>query len=478
LLAKCNKRLFKLLAGVSLNSADDLKLPLPIPEESDMMQNTRFKLSALAIATAMACSSAAYATNGYFKHGYGQKSEGMGGVGVALPQDSIAEATNPAGLAFVDNRADLGMELFNPRRDASLDLSGGNGGAVSADSGATLFLIPEAGFAMKMADMTMGLAMVGNGGMNTRYGTNIYDLAFSPTGTPSGARNTGTLGMNLAQLLILPSVAYKLNDSNAIGASLIVGYQAFRAYGLGDFAGFSNDQNNMTNKGNDSAWGGGVRLGWTGKITDTLTLGATAASKVYMQKFTRYQGLFAGQGAFDIPANYAVGLAYAPTKDWTAAFDVERILYAGVNSVSNPGPTANDFFGGAGAAPGTQLGLDGGMGFGWEDMTVYKLGISYNYNDQWTLRGGFNYGKSPIPSDQNLFNIIAPGVVEKHLTLGFTFSPSKSNEITVAATHAFRQDQSYVMPSGLPPAPTNPPSITTNIGMSQNILGASYAWKF
>jgi long-chain fatty acid transport protein len=33
------------------------------------------------------------ATNGYFSHGYGIKSKGMGGVGIALPQDAMAAAT-------------------------------------------------------------------------------------------------------------------------------------------------------------------------------------------------------------------------------------------------------------------------------------------------------------------------------------------------------------------------------------------------
>lgn len=419
-----------------------------------MMQNTRFKLSALAIATAMACSPAAFATNGYFKHGYGQKSEGMGGVGVALPQDSLAEATNPAGLAFVGNRADVGMELFNPRRDATVQDLGGREGAHSATSGDTLFLIPEAGFSMNMAGMTMGLAMVANGGMNTRYNSNPINLSL---GDPRPA----TLGVNLEQLLILPTVAYKVNDSNSVGASLIVGYQRFRAYGFGDFGGFSSDPNNMTNKGDDDSWGGGLRLGWTGKLSDSLTLGATAASKVYMQPFDRYKGLFAEQGDFDIPANYAVGMAFKPSNDLTLALDVERILYSGVKAIHDTGPTQAEF--GGALTLDRMFGASNGMGYGWESITVYKLGASYNLNDQWTLRGGVNYGKSPIPDDQTLLNVTAPGVVEKHLTFGFTYNVSKSNELTVSAMHAFRKDQS---------------GPSANIGMSENSAGASYAWKF
>jgi len=46
----------------------------------------------------IAASAEANATDGYFAHGYGVKSQGMGGVGIALPQDALAAAANPAGM--------------------------------------------------------------------------------------------------------------------------------------------------------------------------------------------------------------------------------------------------------------------------------------------------------------------------------------------------------------------------------------------
>ncbi|MDE2353380.1 MAG: long-chain fatty acid transporter, partial [Betaproteobacteria bacterium] len=66
----------------------------------------------------------AQATNGYFAIGYGQKSVGMGGVGIALPQDALAAASNPAGMVWVGDRTDLGLEWFRPTRSSSIT---GNG---------------------------------------------------------------------------------------------------------------------------------------------------------------------------------------------------------------------------------------------------------------------------------------------------------------------------------------------------------------
>ncbi len=73
----------------------------------------------------------ANATNGYFSHGTGIKNRGLAGAGVAFPQDAMAGATNPAGMAFVGNRFDIGAVLFFPDREysSSASLANGMGGA-------------------------------------------------------------------------------------------------------------------------------------------------------------------------------------------------------------------------------------------------------------------------------------------------------------------------------------------------------------
>jgi long-chain fatty acid transport protein len=64
------------------------------------------------------------ATDGYFSTGYGLIQQGQGGAGIALPQDALAAATNPAGIVFVGNRFDIGLTLFRPIRDATIAGSG------------------------------------------------------------------------------------------------------------------------------------------------------------------------------------------------------------------------------------------------------------------------------------------------------------------------------------------------------------------
>ena len=66
------------------------------------------------------------------------------------------------------------------------------------------------------------------------------------------------------------------------------------------------------------------------------------------------------------------------------------------------------------------LGGPNGAGFGWQDMDVFKIGFEWAADENNTWRFGYSYGEQPIPSSEVLFNILAPGVMEQHMTVGWT----------------------------------------------------------
>ncbi len=405
----------------------------------------------------------AFATDGYFSHGYGMTAKGMGGAAMAMSEDSFGGANNPASMVWVGSRIDLGADVFAPRRSAERSNSS-YGGAFdgSADSDMKYFLIPEFGYnRMINPDLSLGVTVYGNGGMNTYYPTGQLDGGICTTGTPNGSAanllcGSGRLGVNLMQLVVAPTLAYKLNANNSIGISPLFGYQRFKAYGVQAFIPLSSDGANVTNNGADHASGWGVRVGWQGHITPSLTLGAAYSSKISMGSFDKYRGLFAEQGGFDIPENYSVGLAFKATPELTVALDYERINYDGVASINNPSTNQ---------AP---LGSDNGPGFGWDSVNVWKLGFEYKYNHALTLRAGYNHTDNPIQSRDAAFNILAPGVVQDHLTLGLSYAVNKTSDLTLAYMHAFKHSVSGQDPffGG-----------TDKIEMYQNSLGVAYSWK-
>ena len=76
------------------------------------------KRSKLALALAACAPFAAHATDGYFSHGYGMQSKGMGGAAVAVAESAFGAASNPATMVFAGSRFEVGVDLFSPWRKA------------------------------------------------------------------------------------------------------------------------------------------------------------------------------------------------------------------------------------------------------------------------------------------------------------------------------------------------------------------------
>lgn len=398
---------------------------------------------------------AAHATVGYFSHGYGLKAKGMGGVGIALPQDAMAPASNPAGLGFVGNRVDFGVDWFRPDRSSDVV---GNGAGMNGSydgSGTKDYFIPEFGISRSFGqNMALGLVVYGNGGMNTTYNRSPF-TAFGGI-SPSG--------VDLMQMFIAPTIAWKPSPNHSFGLSLNFAYQRFSADGLNSFAGISSDPANLTNRGDDDATGWGLKLGWTGKVANAVTLGATYQTRTRMSRFDKYKGLFAEQGDFDIPEHYGLGISIQATPKLTLAGDIQQINYGKVKAVGTP---ADCLFTGA-----CLLGQSNGGGFGWRNTTVYKLGISYEWSKDLTLRAGYVTLRQPIPASQTFFNILAPGVVEDHLTVGGTWGLSPTTELTVGYMHAFKKKI-----NGSGSIPVGFGGGNANLQMNQNSLGVAFGWK-
>jgi len=437
------------------------------------------KLNKIAIALAIAgFATGAQATNGYMSHGYGMKAKGMGGASIAMTEDTFGGANNPATMVWVGNRMDLGVDLFSPRRemsrtgvDAAVGMPPGflDGSVESEDD---YFLVPEFGYnRMLNNNMSLGVTVYGNGGMNSDYPAGSFTCmadtnadGIPDTPYPANALcGPSDLGVDLMQLIIAPTLSYKVNEQHSVGVSPLIGIQRFSAYGVQAFQGISSSPANVTNNGNEYAYGLGVRLGWMGKLNDKVSVGAAYASKIYMSELDKYSGLFAEQGDFDMPSNWGLGVAFQPTAQVKVALDYQRINYSDVASVSNP--STNAF----------PLGSNNGPGFGWEDVNVWKLGVEYALNSNLTLRAGYNHGDNPIQARDVTFNILAPGVIEEHVTLGFTYAFASGNELTMSYVHAF--ENSVTGASLLPAFMGAAPAGSETIKMHQDSLGIAYSWK-
>ncbi len=364
--------------------------------------------------------SAAHATSGYFSHGYGTRAKGMGGAGSALALEPMASASNPAALAFLPSGTQVAVAVFHPDREYEVtgDPSGAPGTFGLAPglvrSGSRWFVVPTVALRRELrGGYAGGLALFGNGGMNTDYR--------SPT---FGATPTG---VDLAQGFATATLA-RAFGRHAVGVSPVLGVQRFRAQGLGAFAPFSQDPGALTDNGYAVALGGGVRLGYLGRPITGVAVAASYQSRLWMSPLEDYRGLFAENGDFDVPDQWTLGVGLTPRPGLDLAMDVQQVHYSDVHSIMHP------MFPNLGQ---TALGAWEGAGFGWRDVTTYKFGLRATPPGDWSWSAGYAYGRQPIPSDEVLFNILAPGVIEHHATLGVTRRLAGGREIDAALMHGF-----------------------------------------
>ncbi|MFO8154631.1 MAG: outer membrane protein transport protein [Thiohalospira sp.] len=439
----------------------------------------RRSLVTIAVGLAMGSAGVAHATNGYFAHGYGTKAKGMGGVGMAISQDSYAPGINPAGIAGMETRIDGSLAYFRPERSyeagqpqMQLGMDSFPVAPGKVDSGSKNFFIPSVGFVQQIDESrSWGVTLLGNGGLNTDYPAFNNPMCVDPgtgetVGTGTGTFCGGATGVNLEQMAIIPTYAQKFADGRvSVGFSPIISYQRFSAKGIDAFgdSDFSVDGSNISGDRTDSTWGYGAQIGFQAEVADGVNIGANYRSKVRNGDFDDYSGLFADGGSFDVPSTWGVGIAVDVTPSVTVVADYQRINYSDVDAVSN---RFENLFLPDGSG---RLGGPNGAGFGWRDINIFKVGAQFETANDWTWRVGYNRGQNPVRSSEVLFNILAPAVMEDHFTAGFTKGFGDQHELSFAAMYAPKKSVSG----------TNPlDGQDIEIEMRQYELEIGYAYKF
>lgn len=353
------------------------------------------QIVAAAVSSALlALSTGAHATNGDQMLGATATQWGMAGAVVAAPQDAGTVLTNPAGLTALnidEFRADMGFGFLNPPRKAN---------GVESDS--DYYLMPSGALAFRINDrLTVGMGMAGLSGM----GVDFSDVMTAAPGFQAVVTTKQFYK-------IAPGFGYKVNDKLSVGAALNIDYQSLAITN----ASMSLPQNQV--------FGLGATLGLTYQLSDALRLGASYISEQSMSDFKWNTTTGRYSMEMNAPQTFQIGLAYMPNPGLLIEADIKRIQFSEVLdkvTLKTPGGSTT-------------------MNFGWDDQTVFALGIQKKLNDKTTVRVGYNYGESPIGPEDVANNYGSLAVTEQHLTLGLTRQFSKKVSGSLSYAHAFNNE--------------------------------------
>ena len=358
----------------------------------------------LAVVAALALgATSAFATNGTGLIGYGVKARGMGGASISNFLGAESAFANPALItkSKANHEVTIGATLLMPEVSFTADaaansaIAGAAQPATTNDSTAGDGMIPAVAAINKVSDnYYWGMALYGVGGMGVDY---RLPTANSPI---SGANTSDNL------LLMRASVpfAYTTNDFS-VGFAPVIEYGSLAMGAAGSTA--------------DIAFG--YELGLTYSM-GALTFGADYKSAVE-HDFV---------GTFNSNINPATGALI--TANPQSKLDTPSVLGAGISYVMGANTFAFDW---------KEIGYGSATGlkdFGWEDQDVYSLGYAYDTKN-WSLRLGYNYGKSPLPTavinPLTFAQVVGsamqfPGVTEKHYTIGGSFNLNDACSIDLA----------------------------------------------
>ena len=265
---------------------------------------------------------------------------------------------------------------------------------------------------------------------NTHIAISVASGVVADTPSLLTSRTSSSLGVpqsGVQRTVVTPSLVQEWGDGGAAKLSAVLAYQRFASLGFG----MSQWQDEImpptwAESGNTS-YGAGARVDVGGPLNERLRWGVAYQSRVGMDAFQNYRGVFSDPGDFDIPASASVGIRYALTPAFGVDVGVQRVMYSAITPFTS------------GSLPTRFLALLGDSAspmFAWRDLTVYSLGWTLHDNDLGSLELRYTTRQQPLPTSVLLEHALAPVTANDMLSLGWSHALSQNSQMSFAASYA------------------------------------------
>ncbi|MEK7280030.1 MAG: outer membrane protein transport protein, partial [Nitrospirota bacterium] len=127
------------------------------------------------------------------------------------------------------------------------------------------------------------------------------------------------------------------------------------------------------------------------------------------------------------PQEAGIGISVTPAKRLIVSFDIVWINWNGALNTVTINATNPDNQ----AAPAD---ISVPLKFDWRDQYVFAIGIQYMPANSLTLRGGYNFGRNPVPAET--LTPLAPLIVEQHYTAGAAYAITKNVDLGLSFMYA------------------------------------------
>ena len=229
--------------------------------------------------------------------------------------------------------------------------------------------------------------------------------------------------------IISPSITQRIGDSGLVSVSAILAYQRFTDIGMGWLGVPSNNFDQATSmqlRYAGTSSGAGMRVDYSNALSDRLSWQVGYQTRVNMDAFNSYRGVYAEPGSFDIPASSNVGFGLALTPQLRIDAGVERVMYGQVTPFTSSALPARFL---------ALLSSSASPVFAWQDLNVYSVGGSWQDKDigDWSFR--YSTREQPLPTS-TLLQQALPNLSSHNAELAYTHAFGVKSSLRLAASYA------------------------------------------
>ncbi len=373
-------------------------------------------------------------------------------------------ASNPAGMSFLEQaEVSAGFSFIDAHSDishaisttAGLDVRGSNDGDMIPFS-----TVPFGYYVQPLNDhWAAGIGIYAPFGLTTDYESEFQGRYF-------GTRS------DIQAVTLQPSISYKFDNGLALGLGIT--YNRFDGeLQKKIFIAPTLDDINAKVSGDDAAWG--YNIGVLYQLNEYTRVGLTYYSKVdYTLKgrtsLSNLPAILGGSSVrygasldIETPDRIDVGITHKLTPKLTLHADISRTDWSTLEEirVENHGAPA--------ALAESVEPLD------WKAAMFYSVGLSYQIDPQWRIRGGIGYDEQPIPDSTR--SVRLPAGDRTLFGIGATWTPLQNLDVDAAFMYIQEEtvrvdQQESALITGLPVG------YDAKYSTSVNLLSLQASWKF
>lgn len=261
------------------------------------------------------------------------------------------------------------------------------------------------------------------------------NFAEAPAGYAAGssvAPSSGLLARDRSLIrseLVASSLGRDFGTAGQLQLTAVVAHQRYASAGFGtapwlareDLVGLRGEVPQERSSGH------GVRLDYSAPVGDALTWNLMLQSRLDMDAFESYRGVYSEAGDFDLPARVETQLQVNLSPVAAVAFGVERVFYSDISAFTSA------------ALPSRFLSLlgDGSSPeFAWRDLTVYSVegSVLDATGAEWSLR--YTTRQQPSPTSALLERSIESEFTDTNFALGYRRGFGDLGQLWLAASYA------------------------------------------